>query len=132
MRVVVESHSDRKCLQIGVGIYREVVGDDGLGRSGVGVDILRRCECLRDCSVVEGELLRQGIEAIEERVCAVIDADRANSRCIRVVGSDDAQFSVWALKRERVLERQARLEAELHDRYHVPRSVQEQSKEEES
>ena len=36
------------------------------------------------------------------------------------------------LERERMLERQARLEAELHDRYHVPRSVQEQSKEEES
>jgi DNA mismatch endonuclease (patch repair protein) len=36
------------------------------------------------------------------------------------------------LERECMLERQTRLEAELHDRYHVPRSVKEQSKEAES
>ena len=39
-------------------------------------------------------MLRQGIEAIEERVSAVIDADRADSRCIRVVGGYDTQFGV--------------------------------------
>lgn len=103
MRVVVESHSDREGLQIGVGIDGEVVGDDGLGRSSVGEAILRRCECLRDSGVDE-ELLRQGIEAIEERVSAVIDADRADSRCSRVVGCDDTQFGVWTLERKCVLE----------------------------
>ena len=36
------------------------------------------------------------------------------------------------LERERMQQRQAMLQAELNDRYHVPRSVQEQSKEEES
>ena len=79
-----------------------------------------------ECELKGAGAAQARLDALAEQILRA-GAEREQDRIRRKEGR-----MARRLERERMQQRQAMLQAELNDRYHVPRSVQEQSKEEES